>query len=227
VLNIFEFHVAIGVTLAVAAALLGVLAWMFQSPRFAEWHIRGPMEMKVSRKAYLTNIIGNGALSMAATIGMIYGFSPWTMTAAQTPIWLIALQGVGVLFVYDFAYYGLHRLMHWKRIFGLVHVVHHRARFPSALDSLYQSPVELLSGLGLLMVVTAVLGPIHWAAFVGIFFFYSTLHIVIHSGMIFPHKAFALVNWLTMKHHRHHLNKHGHNFASVTPLPDIVFRTVV
>ena len=226
-IDVLEFHIAIGGTLGVAALLLGFLAWMFRQERFRKWHIRGPMKMRVTRKAYLTNIIGNGALSMAATTGMIYGFSPWTMTAEATPWWMIVGQGFLVLFVYDFAYYGLHRFMHVKKLFPLVHAVHHRSRFPSALDSLYQSPIELLSGLGLLIVVTAALGPIHWAAFTGVFFIYSTLHIVIHSGMIFPHKAFGLVNYLTMKHHRHHLNKHGHNYASVTPLPDFVFRTAI
>lgn len=226
-LNELEFHIAIGVTFAVDAILLGGLAWMFHQPRFAKWHIREVMGMKgVSKKQYLQNIVPNGMLSTVATVGLIYGLSPWTMTTAATAWWWIPLQFFGVLIVYDFAYYFLHRFFHIPAVFSLVHVVHHRARFPNAMDSLYQSPIELFAGLGLLMVVIVALGPIHWTAFVAIFFLYSTLHIVIHSGMMFPHRAFAPINYLTMKHHVHHLKKHGHNYASVTPLPDLVFRTL-
>ena len=56
---------------------------------------------------------------------------------------------------------------------------------------------------------------------------YSTLHILIHSGMTFPHPVFGVLNYLTLKHHKHHLNKHGHNYASVTPLPDLLFGTSI
>ena len=226
-LNELGFHVALGITFAVDALLLGGLAWMFHQPRYAKWHIRERMEMKgVSTKQYLRNIVPNGFLSTVATVGLIYGLSPWTMTTVESPWWWMVLQGFGVLFVYDFAYYFLHRLFHVPAFFPLVHVVHHRARFPHAMDSLYQSPVELFAGLGLFIAVVLLIGPIHWMVFVTLFFLYSTLHIVIHSGMIFPHRAFAVINDLTMKHHRHHLTKHGHNFASVTPLPYYVFGTL-
>jgi sterol desaturase/sphingolipid hydroxylase (fatty acid hydroxylase superfamily) len=226
-LNELSFHVALGITFAVDALLLGVLGWMFHQERFAKWHIRERMEMKgVSKRQYLLNIVPNSLLSTIATIGLIYGLSPWTMTTEMPAWWVMVVQGFAILFVYDFAYYGLHRFFHARQVFPLVHVVHHRARFPHAIDSLYQSPVELFSGLGLFMAVVLVIGPIHWSVFVTLFFLYSTLHIVIHSGMIFPHRAFAVINDLTMKHHRHHLNKHGHNFASVTPLPDYLFGTL-
>jgi sterol desaturase/sphingolipid hydroxylase (fatty acid hydroxylase superfamily) len=215
-----------GITFAVDAILIAVLTWIFHTPKYAKWHIREVMEIKgVTKKQYLWNIVPNGALSTVATVGLIYGLSPWTMTTAETSWWMIALEGVGVLLVYDFAYYFLHRSFHIRAVFPLVHVVHHRVRFPNALDSLYQSPIELFSGVGLLMIVTMLVGPIHWMAFVGVFFVYSTLHIVIHSGMLFPHPVFGVINSLTMKHHRHHLNRHGHNYASVTPLPDLLFGT--
>ena len=45
--------------------------------------------------------------------------------------------------------------------------------------------------------------------------------------MLFPHRAFRLVNLITEKHFKHHYNKHGHNYASVTPLPDLLFGTAI
>jgi sterol desaturase/sphingolipid hydroxylase (fatty acid hydroxylase superfamily) len=230
VLNVVPFHVALGITYAVNAIVIVTLAWMFHSPRFHAWHIRAPMPMRVSRAQYYWNILPNLALSTVVTTGAIYGLSPWTLTDEPTAWWMILLQGLGVLVLYDFSYYFMHRLFHVKRFFGWVHVVHHQVRFPRAQDSLYQSPLELVAGVGLLMLVVWVVGPIHWAAFIGLFFIYSTLHVFIHSGMLFPHqvfgvKVFGVLNYLTMKHHRHHLNKHGHNFAAVTPIPDLIFGT--
>lgn len=226
-LNELGFHVALGFTFAVDALLLGGLGWMFFQPQYAKWHIREQMEMKgVTKRQYLLNIVPNSLLSTMATMGAIYGLSPWTMTTESTPLWLDVVQAFAILIVYDFGYYFLHRAFHARALFPLVHIVHHRARFPNAIDSLYQSPIELFSGLGLFMAVVLLIGPIHWTVFIALFFLYSTLHIVIHSGMLFPHPAFAVINDLTMKHHRHHLNKHGHNFASVTPLPDYLFGTL-
>ena len=221
------FNVSIGVTLALDAALLAFLSWAFRSPRFERFHIRKVMPIRVSAANYRWTVATTGALSMLATVGLIYGLAPWTITEAARPWWRIGLECVGVLAIYDFAYYFLHRLLHAKRLMPLVHGVHHRVRFPSALESLYLSPVEMFLGLALLMAVIALVGPIHWVAFVFVFFVYSTLHIVIHSGMIFPNKAFGVLNYLTLKHYKHHYNKHGHNYASVTPLPDIVFRTSI
>ncbi len=230
VIDLVPFHVAVGVIYALNGIVILGLAWMFHSPRFHAWHIRAPMPMRVTKAQYYWNILPNLALSTVVTTGAIYGLSPWTLTAEPTAWWMILLQGFGVLVVYDFSYYFLHRLFHVKAFYPLVHLVHHRVRFPRAQDSLYQSPIELIAGVGLLMLVVWVVGPIHWVAFAGLFLIYSTLHIFIHSGMLFPHKLFGrevfwVLNQLTLKHHKHHLNKHGHNFAGVTPIPDLVFGT--
>ncbi|MCB9592755.1 MAG: sterol desaturase family protein [Sandaracinaceae bacterium] len=221
------FHVAIGVTLFVDAVLMAFLSWAYRSPRFQARLLRAPIEMKVSKANYRWTVAVTGTLSTLSTIGLVYGLAPWTVSTSATPVWQIVLQGFGVLIVYDFAYYFMHRFMHIKALMPYVHAVHHRVRFPSALESLYLSPIEMLAGLGLLMAVTALIGPIHWTAFAAVFFVYSTLHIVIHSGMRFEHPAFGVINYLTLKHHKHHLNKHGHNYASVTPLPDLVFGTSI
>ncbi|MGE0784635.1 MAG: sterol desaturase family protein [Sandaracinaceae bacterium] len=224
-LHVLPFHVAIGVIYAINAVVIVGLAWMFQDERFQKWHIRGPLPMRVSKAQYYWNILPNLALSTVVTTGAIYGLSPWTLSTEALPWWGYPLEGLAVLVVYDFSYYFMHRLFHVKALFPLVHVVHHKVRFPRAQDSLYQSPLELIAGVGLLMAVIAAVGGIHWATFVVVFTVYSVLHIFIHSGMIFPYKILAPLNYLTMKHHRHHLNKHGHNFAAVTPIPDMIFGT--
>jgi sterol desaturase/sphingolipid hydroxylase (fatty acid hydroxylase superfamily) len=115
--------------------------------------------------------------------------------------------------------------MHHKKVMRWVHGVHHRARTPSALESFYLHPLELLAGLFLLLFSTYLLGPVHSHAFVAAFFVYSTLNIVIHSGLDFPHPLLAPVGFLVRKHQVHHLDDFGKNYSSLTPLPDLVFGT--
>jgi sterol desaturase/sphingolipid hydroxylase (fatty acid hydroxylase superfamily) len=110
-------------------------------------------------------------------------------------------------------------------VMRLVHGVHHRAKNPSALESFYLHPAELLAGLFLLFASTFVVGPVHAHAFVAAFVVYSTLNIVIHSGMSFGHPLSWPVDALTRKHQTHHMTDFGKNYASLTPIPDLIFRT--
>ena len=141
------------------------------------------------------------------------------------PCWAAAV----VLLVYDFAYYFLHRFMHVKRLMRWVHGVHHRARNPSAMESFFLHPAELFAGLGLLFVamaaVVAVVGPIHVHAFAVAFFVYSTLNILVHSGLDTRVVVLKPIDFLARKHHVHHEIDFGKNYSSLTPLPDLVFGT--
>jgi sterol desaturase/sphingolipid hydroxylase (fatty acid hydroxylase superfamily) len=136
---------------------------------------------------------------------------------------VVWLQAAGILLVYDFAYYGLHRAMHHKRIMRFVHGVHHRAKSPTALESFYLHPAELLAGLALLFGSTWLVGPVHVYAFAAAFFVYSTLNILIHSGLDFGCRWSAPIDFLSRKHHVHHFNDFSKNYSSLTPLPDLFF----
>jgi sterol desaturase/sphingolipid hydroxylase (fatty acid hydroxylase superfamily) len=227
-LEVTAFHVIIGITLTVDALLLAFLIWGFHSKALGKYRIREPWPVKVSPRAFWLNVGSNGVLSSGMAIGMIYGLADLLLHAGPAPIWAIALQAVAILAVYDFTYYFMHRAFHIKKVMRLVHGVHHRARYPSALESLYLSPIELFCGLALLMASTfavSLFGPVHYAAFGAAFFVYSTLNIVIHSGMIFPHRAFWVINLLTKKHYEHHAGEFARNYASISPLPDMIFGT--
>jgi sterol desaturase/sphingolipid hydroxylase (fatty acid hydroxylase superfamily) len=223
------FHAIVAITLTVDALLLGFLIWAFHSKTLGKYRMREITKVKVSPRRFWITVIGNGIFSMVLTVAMIYGLADVVLHAGSAPVWLMVAQGVAILVVYDFTYYGLHRLMHVKPVMRLVHGVHHRARYPSALESLYLSPIELFLGLAFLMgstYVVSLFGPVHYLAFGAAFFVYSTLNIVIHSGMIFPHRAFFVVNLLTKKHHEHHFGDFGRNYASISPLPDLLFGTL-
>lgn len=223
-----EFYVLVVATLASNTLLLAFLAWAYRSERFRSRRIELGAPMKVSNAARLKNMATSAVLSLAVVIGCTYFLFEALFTSTPTAWWVIALQAAGILVVYDWTYYALHRGMHHKKLMRWVHGVHHRARNPSALESFYLHPLELLAGLGLLVAstwVSSLWAPVHVYAFAAAFFVYSTLNIVIHSGLDFGHPLLWPIDALTRKHHVHHRNDFSKNYASLTPLPDMFFGT--
>ena len=102
--------------------------------------------------------------------------------------------------------------------------MHHRARNPTALESFYLHPIELFAGIILMLAATVVVGPINHVAYLIVFFVYSILNIIVHSGLNLP--LMGPTNFLTRKHHVHHQDDFGKNFSSLTPLPDLFFGTL-
>jgi sterol desaturase/sphingolipid hydroxylase (fatty acid hydroxylase superfamily) len=98
-------------------------------------------------------------------------------------------------------------------------------RHPNAFDALYLHPVETFLGLALLIACTWLLGPVHIATFAGVFFVYSALNIIVHCGLDFHFPPFLALSYLARKHDIHHTSMKGGNFASITPIWDILFGT--
>jgi sterol desaturase/sphingolipid hydroxylase (fatty acid hydroxylase superfamily) len=134
-----------------------------------------------------------------------------------------ALSALAILALYDWLYYLMHRhLFHGWSVLRRVHAVHHRVRQPAAIDSLYVHPVENVLGLSLLILCTWIVGPLDAYAFGGCFFVYSWLNIVVHAGVALP---FPYLGLIARKHDAHHAHMRAGNYASLSPLPDLVFGT--
>lgn len=222
-----ELYAWIGASLAASGALVGLLAWMHHSPRLAHLRIRQGMAMRmgVGHRALMGAI--TAVLSLSMTLGLPYLLFDTFFTSGSAPWWKMALQGVGIVLVYDFTYYFLHRLMHAKALMPLVHYQHHRAVNPSSLEAFYQHPAELVAGLALFFFATWVMSPMQPVVYGVVFFFYSTINVLVHSGMQFRTPLLAPIDYLTRKHHAHHLVDGRKNYATLTPFWDLLFRTSI
>ena len=223
--------VLVSITLALSPLLLGSLTWAFRSPRLAGHRIVPGAGMQVAWPNRMRAMATTSTLSLAIVLGTLTLGYGALIAETALPFWAIALEAALILVVYDFAYYGLHRAMHRPWLLRTVHGVHHRARNPSALESLYQHPLELVAGLALLFGATFVVGRIsgaggvHPAAFGIAFLVYSTLNVLVHSGLDSGTKLLAPIDFLTRKHHTHHHDDPNKNYATLTPLPDFLFGT--
>lgn len=218
-------YLLVSATLTFNAVLIAFLAWAYYAPRFAGHRISPSAPMREPWKQRVRVMSTTSALSLAAVYGGCYAFYGGLVTGGEASVWKVLGQAALVLVVYDFVYYFLHRAMHIKKVMRWVHGVHHRARNPSALESFYLDPIELLAGLGLMFASAWAVGPIHVYAFGLVFFVYSTLNILVHSGLQFRSALLAPIDFLARKHNVHHLVDFGKNYSSLTPLPDLLFGT--
>jgi sterol desaturase/sphingolipid hydroxylase (fatty acid hydroxylase superfamily) len=205
--------------------LIALLAWAYYAPRFAGNRISQAQSMREPWAKRLRVMSLTSALSLLAVYGGSYLLYDHLVYEGPVSVLRVLGESALVLLVYDFTYYFLHRGMHIKKIMRWVHSVHHRARNPSALESFYLDPLELFAGVFLLFASTWLVGPVSVWSFGVTFFVYSTLNILVHSGLEFRTPLLGPIDFLARKHHVHHMQDFGKNYSSLTPLPDLLFRT--
>lgn len=183
---------------------------------------RSVTDRELHWRAYL-----NGAVSIALIFGVMYGLGGYLYYDHAVPVWRFVLEGATVILIYDFAYYFMHRyLFHeWKILRG-VHSVHHSARNPRFIDSLLLHPLETFMGLALFFGSVALVGGVHIYTLGVLFTTYTAFNILNHSGVDVPRFPFKTLGVLAAKHDRHHHSMISGNYASITPLPDVIFGTV-
>ncbi len=166
-----------------------------------------------------------GGVAAATTLLVRAGLLPVT-TALPSP-GTLALEVVVFVLIFDFYFYGAHRLMH-TRALARIHAVHHRSRAPRPLTAVSFHPLEALLLLIYMPLAMAVL-PMHLAsALVGGSFLAGSI-LLAHCGReIFPrwwHET-PILRWIAtpLVHDTHHAACDV-NFSATTSIPDRLFGT--
>jgi sterol desaturase/sphingolipid hydroxylase (fatty acid hydroxylase superfamily) len=191
--------------------------------KMPERRIREEPERKLKGPAVMARMGLNMVFSLILVFGFTHLLADRLFYDKPVAWWRGPLEGIGILGVYDVLYYLLHRYpFHQWPLLKRVHAVHHRARHPIAVDSFFLYSVENFLGLALLTFCTWLVGPVNVYAFGVVFFVYSWLNIIVHCGVDLPIPYFGM---LARKHHVHHADMRAGNYASITPLPDLIFGT--
>jgi len=169
----------------------------------------------------------NAVVSIALIFAVMYGLGSHLYYADAIPFWRYLLEAATVILIYDFSYYFVHRYpFHEWKILRSVHAVHHASKNPRVIDSLLLHPIETVLGLGLFFGSVAFVGGVHIYTLGVLFTTYTAFNVLNHAGIDVPHFPFKLLGVLAAKHDRHHHSMLSGNYASITPLPDIIFGTV-
>jgi sterol desaturase/sphingolipid hydroxylase (fatty acid hydroxylase superfamily) len=225
-----SLYLMITVVLVLAGAVMALFTALSRSPYGADHQIRATKSHSLSREKFRRTVILNSVLSLVLVFGFAFALGGRVFHGgAVTPLRCF-VEGAAILLVYDFFYYFVHRYpFHEWQLLRRVHTVHHVIKNPTAIDSLYLHPLENLIGLGLLFgsvfLLAQLAGPLSVYSFGWSFLIYSLLNVIVHAGLDLRSPALGLVSYFAIRHNKHHVGMQGKNYASVTPLWDIVFRT--
>jgi sterol desaturase/sphingolipid hydroxylase (fatty acid hydroxylase superfamily) len=219
------FFIGWGAILVFSGLLMAWLKWAAtRSPRFARYRERPPQVPPLDPTLKAVNVALNNTLSLVLYAAFFWFLGERLIAPGWPGATAFLGEVLGVLLLYDLMYYFFHRGMHVRGVMRYCHAVHHRVRSPLPDESIFVHPLELIGGLGLLGLALAVLGPVSAPSFLAIVFVHSTVNIIVHSNLRFPHPALRLFNFWVEKHNVHH-QKARNNYASIFPFWDQAFGT--
>ncbi|MBO9618867.1 MAG: sterol desaturase family protein [Niabella sp.] len=132
------------------------------------------------------------------------------------PVWYLALSVVISLIIHDTYFYWMHRVLHHKKLFKLIHRTHHKSTNPSPWTSYSFHVLEAVTEGGVLFVIAFTI-PIHLTAI----FLFTTAAFLInvygHLGYEVMPKKFRY-SWLfgiitTSVYHNLHHSKFKGNYG--------------
>ena len=125
----------------------------------------------------------------------------------QYPIWYIPFSVFIYLFLHDTYFYWTHRAMHFKKVFSLVHRVHHESRPPTSFAAFSFHPLESIISAWFVPFLLLFI-PIHVVVLTILLIAITLCAILNHSGYeILPKKLLKGVigKWfITAAHHDLH-----------------------
>ena len=195
-------------------------AWLF----FFGWKnnpltARGRLQPEPFRREDLKRELGASAVT-ALLIGTLFGL----VFGGTQPLPLShrGLAGFGefclwlgfIVLVHDTFFYWSHRLLHHRRVFPLVHALHHRSTNPSPFAALAFHPLEALAQVSWAVPLSFLL-PIPSVVWLAFSFLAIFINVLGHCGVEpFPERwqAHPVLKWLNFAtmHNRHHLHFERH-----------------
>ncbi len=186
---------------------------------------------KMARKRYRDWVKINTKVGMYTSLGFTFLVIPWFITMEGVSLGIGVLQVLAILLVFDFMYYLTHRFLFHGKPLRKVHALHHQARTPTYIDSMFVHPLETFIGLNLfhwaLPIVSWTLGaPINWAVAATATILFTQLNTVNHAWTNLPRRfPFKTIDYITGVHAAHHIDMNHGNFATLTMMFDWLLGT--
>jgi len=220
------------VVLAASGAGMALLAASFDWPAVARHRVRDELPRKIDPAEHRRAVLVNSLLSTSMFLTATFGFFDPLLYTGGVGVGRAIFEVAGVLLLYDFLYYLLHRFVfHQWEVGARWHRFHHRIRSPRTRDSLYVHPMETFLGVATMLASVAVIGlaggpgGVHVVSFAIAFLVYSLLNLFVHSALRLPWFPLDRLCALARHHDAHHSSMRGGYYASITPIWDVVFGT--
>ena len=216
----------IGVAIC-SVVFVSLWTWAAGSERYRKYRIREPVRdplAKVSKFKQVSNAVVFDIALCCAYLVLAYD---WLVQDGSVGLLTMFGQILAILLIYDFMFYWVHRLFHHPFLMRHVHGVHHKVRFPKAVDDFYIHPVDSFWVITLFFSSIAIVGPLSTTSMIVTLFVWVFINNSLHSGLNFPHPLFTLTNYWARRHEVHHGLNVSANFGSIFPFWDMMFGTHV
>lgn len=124
----------------------------------------------------------------------------------------LVLSPILVLAAYETYYYWLHRLMHHRSIFKIVHRVHHESMEPTVFSAFSFHPLEAFLQFIFFPIIIAVM-PLHLGALATVFTILTVSAMINHAGVEVYRNGWILKHIIGSSHHDVHHREFKANFG--------------
>jgi len=171
------------------------------------------------RREFLYSLVAIGIFGLT-TAGMVvlkhFGFTRLYYQAGLYGWTYLALSVVLLIVAHDAYFYWTHRLMHWRRLFPIVHSVHHRSHTPTPWAAFAFHPLEAVIQAAFFPLIAFVL-PVHPLAALAWLLYMTGMNVLGHCGFEILPLGFTrhwLLKWHnTTTHHDMHHRFVCHNYS--------------
>lgn len=186
---------------------------------------------KLAREIYRKTVRQNTKAGLITNVSFYVAVLPFCVHLESRPVWLLLLELVAVLMVFDFFYYLTHRFLFHGKALRKIHSLHHQARTPTYIDALFVHPLETVIGLvlflGSIPLVAAISGgPLSAVSVAMATLLFTQLNTINHTFVNLPYFPFKPLDYITSIHAAHHVDMNRGNFATLTMLYDWLFGTL-
>lgn len=147
---------------------------------------------------------------------------------AEHSVWYFIFSVVVFIIAHDTYFYWTHRLMHHKKIYKHVHLIHHQSTNPTPWTSFAFHPLEAIVEIGILPILIFIM-PVHPLAIVTWILYMTFMNVLGHLGFEFYPSGFtkgALTKWHnTSTHHNMHHRLVNCNYGLYFNIWDMMMRT--
>ncbi|MDC8785885.1 sterol desaturase family protein [Roseateles koreensis] len=148
--------------------------------------------LRFAARQHIRRELGNSLISLAifgAVNGVLFGWgliqhSLVYFRISAYPVWWFVLSIPVMVILHDTLFYWLHRAMHTRLLFGLMHKVHHQSTHPTVFAAYSFHPTEALAEALIVTVIVYVI-PAHPLALLIFQTFSTAYNIYGHCGREF------------------------------------------
>lgn len=198
-----------------------LIFWVWKNQKFKSLRIQEKIRSNfgIIRKEIIFSIISLIIFSLMDVIifyGYSKGYTKLYSSVSEFGWGYLIFSLFLMLILHDTYFYWIHRLIHWKPLFRIVHKIHHKSIDPSPFAAFSFHPLEAVCEYSIYVLIAFTI-PVHGGTLLAFQIVSTIFNVIAHLGYEIYPKNFLkskLTNWKTTStHHNMHHEKFEGNYG--------------